>query len=153
MRPKTKIMVFGTFEIVHPGHLDFFRQARQLAKNPWLVVSVSREANAERIKNKKLAASESARLRQVKNAQGVDSAVLGGKTDYFAHILKESPDIIALGYDQKAYVKELRRDIKRAGLKTSIIRLKAYRPRLFKTSLIRQNMVKFKQLSKKTKLI
>ena len=28
-----KIMVFGTFDGLHPGHLDFFRQARDSLRN------------------------------------------------------------------------------------------------------------------------
>lgn len=144
-----RIMVFGTFEIVHPGHLDFFRQARALSKNPWLIVSVSRDVNAERIKRRKLFLKEAFRLRQVENLPEVDEAVLGGVNQYFVHIRRQKPDIIALGYDQKAYVAELKRDLKKARMKTRVVRLKACQPSLYKTSLIKQNMIKYKQLNKK----
>jgi FAD synthetase len=142
-------MVFGTFDIIHPGHLDFFRQARALSKNPWLIVSVSRDVNAERIKHRKLFLKEALRLRQVQNLSEVDQAVLGGVNQYFSHIRRQKPDIIALGYDQKAYVVELKRDLKKAQMKTRVVRLKACKPRFYKTSLIKRNMIKYKQLSKK----
>ena len=45
-----RIMIFGTFDIVHEGHADLFRQARALASNPYLIVSVARDTGAERIK-------------------------------------------------------------------------------------------------------
>ena len=50
---KTRIMVFGTFDGVHMGHLDFLKQARKLARESFLIVSVAREKNVFRIKNKK----------------------------------------------------------------------------------------------------
>ena len=37
----TRIMVFGTFDMIHAGHEDLFRQARALAKEPYLIVSVA----------------------------------------------------------------------------------------------------------------
>lgn len=144
-----KIMLFGTFEIIHPGHLDFFRQARALAKNPWLIVSVSRDINAERVKHRKLLSNEAFRLKQVQKAPGVDQAMLGGRRQYFNHIRRQNPDIIALGYDQKAYVTELRRDLKKAKMMTRIVRLRAYKSESYKTSLISQNMIKFNHLRKK----
>jgi len=142
-------MVFGTFEIIHPGHLDFFKQARALSKNPRLIVSVSRDVNAERIKRRKLLLKETFRLRQVQSLPEVDQAVLGGVSQYFSHIRRQKPDIIALGYDQKEYVAELKRDLRKAQMKTRVVRLKACKPQFFKTSLIKRNMIKYKQLSKK----
>ena len=41
-------MVFGTFDILHQGHLDFFKQARKLVANPFLVVSVARDVNVKK---------------------------------------------------------------------------------------------------------
>ena len=50
---KTRIMVFGTFDGIHRGHLHFFKQARGLVKNPYLIVSVARDVNVKRIKGRK----------------------------------------------------------------------------------------------------
>jgi len=104
MLPLTKIMVFGTFDVLHKGHLNFFRQARALSKKPFLTVSVARDVNVERIKGKKSKNNEKKRLEAVKKISFVNKAVLGGVKNYLTHILKEKPEIIALGYDQKAYV-------------------------------------------------
>ena len=43
-----RIMVFGTFDIIHAGHEDLFRQARALAEDPHLIVSVARDSAAAR---------------------------------------------------------------------------------------------------------
>ena len=42
------VMVFGAFDGFHPGHLDFFKQAR--AYGDILVVSVGTDRNVEKIK-------------------------------------------------------------------------------------------------------
>lgn len=132
-------MVFGTFDMIHEGHLHMFRQARALAKKsePYLIVSVAREKNVTRIKSKKPRKSEAQRLKAVANCQEVDKAILGAVHNYMLHILKEKPDIIALGYDQVAYVENLKADLKAAGLQTKIVRLKSHKPHLYKTSIIK----------------
>ncbi len=138
-----RVMAFGTFDLVHAGHLDFFRQARALAKHVFLIVSLARDANVLRIKGRLPSHSESYRLKQIKKIPGVDKAVLGGKRAYFFHIRQQRPDVIALGYDQRDYVRELRRDLKQAGMRTRVVRLRPFRPNVYKTSLLRQNVVKY----------
>jgi FAD synthetase len=133
-------MVFGTFDIVHPGHRHFFKQARALAgKSPsYLIVSLARHKNVQRIKGKKPQSSEAKRLVAVKALPEVDKAILGAIGDHMPHIIKQEPDIIALGYDQSAYVAGLRTALKTAGLKTKITRLKPHKPHLYKTSLLQK---------------
>ncbi len=132
-----KIMVFGTFDIVHKGHEHFFMQARALSPNPFLIVSLARDVNVAKIKGKKPKNTEMKRQKQLELITFVDKVVLGGVRKYLPHILKENPAIIALGYDQTAYVNTLKEDLKRAGQKTKIVRLKPYKPHLYKTSLLK----------------
>ncbi len=134
---KTRIMVFGTFDVLHKGHLNFFKQARRLAKNPYLIVSIARSRNVLRIKGKKPFNDETKRLKIIKKCPLVDKAVLGGVKNHLPHILQTKPKIIALGYDQKAYVANLKQALDKRGLAVKIIRLKAYKPNLYKTSLIK----------------
>jgi FAD synthetase len=135
----TKIMVFGTFDLLHKGHLHFFKQARKLAKKPCLIVSVARDKNVRKIKGKKPQLSEKRRLALVKNSKFVDKAVLGALGDYVGHIIKQNPAIIALGYDQKAYTKGLKAILKKSGLIVKIKRLKAYKPLVYKSSFFKKN--------------
>jgi cytidyltransferase-like protein len=135
---KTIIMAFGTFDFLHQGHLHFFKQARSLAKNPFLVVSVARGLNVKKIKGKSPLLSEKKRAQGVKNSGLVDKVVLGGKSNYLAHILKEKPAIIALGYDQSAYTKNLKQNLAAKGLQVSIKRLKSHKPHLYKSSILKK---------------
>ncbi|OGG52372.1 hypothetical protein A2851_04965 [Candidatus Kaiserbacteria bacterium RIFCSPHIGHO2_01_FULL_53_29] len=128
-------MVFGTFDMVHIGHVDFFRQARSLAKKPHLIVSIARDAVVKRIKGEHSRRNERERRALLERNTLVDEVVLGQEEGYIEHIIEAKPDIIALGYDQKGeYVDRLERDIERTKLKIKIVRLKAFEPEKYKTS-------------------
>ena len=131
----TRVMVFGTFDMIHEGHEDLFRQARALAANPHLIVSVARDKVAERIKGMRPRNAEKARRTAVARHELVGEAVLGDEADYIRHIRANMPDIIALGYDQEGeFVENLEKDLKKAGMKTRVVRLGAYKPEAYKTS-------------------
>jgi len=135
---KMKIMVFGTFDGLHPGHLDFFKQARGLHQFPFLIVSIGRDKNVLKIKGRYPEKNEKERIKLVKRSGLADKVVLYGLRDYLPHIIKESPDIIALGYDQKAYVKNLKKDLKSKDLKVRIVRLKPYNAHIYKNHLLKE---------------
>ncbi len=130
-----RIMVFGTFDMIHAGHEDFFRQARLLATDPCLVVSVARDTIVKRVKGFLPRHAEHERLSSVQQHELVDEAILGDEAGYLAHIAAARPDIIALGYDQSGeYVDDLKKDLQAAGLPANIVRLSAYKPEVYKTS-------------------
>jgi cytidyltransferase-like protein len=131
----TRIMVFGTFDMLHEGHLDMFRQARSLASDPYLIVSLARDSAAARVKGAPPRKSERERLALMRTCHLVDEALLGDEAGYIPHIKAVAPDIIALGYDQSGeYVEHLERDLADAGIAARVVRLAAYKPEIFKTS-------------------
>ncbi len=134
---ETKIMVFGTFDGLHLGHLNFFKQARKLNKNAKLIVSIARDENVFKIKGARPRLSEKKRFELVKKSKLIDEVVLAGVKNYISHIKKVHPDFIALGYDQRAYVKTLKYDLKDAGLTTKVVRMKPYKEKIYKNSLLR----------------
>ena len=128
-------MVFGTFDMVHEGHVDFFRQARALAPDPYLIVSVARDPVVARIKGAKPRRSEKERYSLLERNTLVDEVVLGQEDGYIEHIQEAKPEIIALGYDQSGeYVERLEKDLFRVGVKAKVVRLKAFQPGTYKTS-------------------
>lgn len=135
-----RIMVFGTFDMLHEGHFDMFRQARALDHDPRLIVSVARDSAVLRIKGARPRKREEERLALVRSSPLVDEAVLGDEAGYIAHIQDARPDIIALGYDQTGeYVDSLEKDLADAGLPARVVRLAAYKPEVYKTSLLAQD--------------
>ncbi len=131
-------MLFGTFDYLHPGHIALFKQARKLAKNPYLIVSIARDKNVTKIKGQKAENTEKDRLSLVESCKLVDQVVLGAKDNFFKKILEINPSIIALGYDQKAYVEELKKRLKVQGSQIKVVRLKPYKKSVHKTSFKKQ---------------
>lgn len=141
---KTRIMVFGTFDIFHKGHESFLKQARKLSKNPFLIVSIARDVNVKKIKGAKPVSSDLKRKTGVVKSNLADKVVLGGVNNYLNHIVKEKPEIIGLGYDQKAYTKNLKQALKEKGLNVKVVWLKPHKPHIYKTSLVRTRNMKHK---------
>ncbi len=128
-------MVFGTFDMIHKGHEDLFKQARALALDPHLIVSVARDEVVTRIKGERPRRSERERRELLKRNTLVDEVVFGQEDGYIEHIIEARPSIIALGYDQRGeYVERLERDLTNAGLQVKVVRLQAYQPEKYKTS-------------------
>ena len=125
-------MGFGTFDGIHPGHLDFFRQLRQLGDKVYVVVGL--DINVEKIKCKPPRRKEMDRFKELQKLQEkklIDRVLLGNKNDFYKCIRDNKPDIIGLGYDQKADVDYL----KRAFPHIKVVRLKAFGPDKHKSSL------------------
>ncbi len=136
---KTRILIFGTFDMVHPGHLHMFDQARSLAKKgteAYLIVSIARDKNVIRIKGRVPRRTEQQRLALIKATPGVDKAILGAVGDHIPAIVRLKPDVIGLGYDQSAYVRGLATALKAKGLNPKIVRLRPHKPHKYKTTLL-----------------
>jgi FAD synthetase len=135
---KTKIMLFGTFDSLHPGHINLFKQAKRLAANSFLIVSIARDKNVLKIKKSPPLLHEKQRIKLVRKEKFVNKVVLGGLTSHLPHIIKEKPEIIALGYDQKYYVKNLKQELAKKGLSVEIIRLKPFKEKIYKNHLLKK---------------
>ena len=150
MKKNIKVMVFGVFDLLHPGHLNFLIQAKELGDK--LIVSVARDLNVFKVKGQRPMHEENLRLKNLSLLPIVDKVVLGGLKDPWPHIQKERPDIIALGYDQKVYVsnqeagnskqeRRLEEELQKHGLKkTRVIRLKPHWPQVYKSKILRAKL-------------
>ena len=129
-----KVMCMGTFDILHPGHLDYFRQAKEYGD--YLVVVVARDSNVIK-EGKKLRFGEKERHARVAEQQIVNKAVLGNEGDKLKIVEQEKPDVVCLGYDQKVDEKRLKEALAQRGIMPRIVRAKAYFPEKYKSSLLR----------------
>lgn len=122
--PKKKgkrVMASGVFDLVHPGHLHFLRQAKELGDE--LVVVIARDSTVQATKRHPIV-NERSRREMVAALSLVDAAVLGYEGSEMTRIIKElGPDVIALGYDQSIKEDALSEKLEKEGLDIDIIRL------------------------------
>ena len=133
-----KVMVFGTFDSLHPGHLNFFQQARKYGD--YLIVIIARDVNVKKIKGCYPDLSEKERQKSVAQTKKVAKAILGYKINRFKIIKKIKPDVICLGYDQRIKISELENKLEELKLKVDIYRLAPYKPDKYKSSIIKNNL-------------
>lgn len=122
-------MVFGTFDLIHPGHLHMLKEAKEYGD--FLVIVVARDNTVCEIKGRPSRLNENERLENIKKLNIADKVRLGCIEDKYRAIMEENPDIIALGYDQKAFVDKLDKKIPDT---TKIVRLASYMPEIYKSS-------------------
>ncbi|OGY88022.1 MAG: hypothetical protein A2233_04830 [Candidatus Kerfeldbacteria bacterium RIFOXYA2_FULL_38_24] len=124
---KKTVLVFGTFDLFHPGHRFFLQEAKK--HGDFLVVVVARDQNVKKIKGKKPNEDEKTRRSLVANFSAVDKAILGYQ-DWKKHeqVLQDiKPNVVCLGYDQQAKI---------APGTWEIVRLPSFHPEKYKTSLL-----------------
>ncbi len=132
-----KAMVFGTFDIFHEGHKDFFRQAKEYGE--YLIVVVARDKNVLKAKNRLPQNNEIARQKKISDNQLADIVVLGDLDDKYKVIEEYKPDAICLGYDQKVSLEELKQKLIKFNLdKIQIVRLNPFHPEIYKSSKLRK---------------
>ncbi|MFP4557948.1 MAG: adenylyltransferase/cytidyltransferase family protein [Archaeoglobaceae archaeon] len=116
-----RIVATGTFDIIHPGHVRFLKEAKKIGDE--LIVIVAREQNV-RHKPKPIIPEEQ-RRKVVESLKYVDKAVLGDLEDMFRPIIELQPDIIALGHDQHFNEQKLIEGLRKRGLNTKVVRIEA----------------------------
>jgi len=129
-------MAFGTFDIIHPGHIFYFAQAKKGSKK--LIVVVARDKNSKKTKKHFPTHNQNERLKLVSGLRIVDRAILGDKNNFLKPIIKFKPDIVALGYDHKISIDKLQKKLNSKKLNCKIVRIKPYKPHIHKSSKIKR---------------
>jgi FAD synthetase len=130
------VMIFGTFDILHAGHENLFQQTRELADQ--VIVVLARDNTIKKLKGEHPVHSERERLKNLKEKEYADKVVLGEHKDKYKIIKKLRPEIIALGYDQFAFTYRLSKLMIDEKLATKIVRLKPYKPLIYKSRILRE---------------
>lgn len=115
-----KVMVGGTFDIIHPGHIHYLREASKLGL---VYAVVARDDTVRRIKGREPINNEESRLEVINSIRYVYKALLGDKEDIFKSVESINPDIILLGPDQPVDEAALINYANRRGINVNVIRL------------------------------
>jgi len=92
----THVIAQGTFDLLHPGHVHYLRDAAAMGDRLTVIV-----ARRENVTHKQPPVLPNRQRRDVVAAlEAVDDAIVGHPEDIFAPIEELAPDVIALGHDQ-----------------------------------------------------
>lgn len=130
-------MCFGTFDILHLGHIHYLEQAKKYGD--YLIVVIARDKTKEKQK-KKTIFNEQERRDLVEQLRVVDEAVLGYPDNHLKVILEKRPDVLCLGYDHSIKEKELKQKLQVLGLNTVVVRAKPLRPQKYKGGKVKQKL-------------
>ena len=136
-KKKIKVLAFGAFDVLHPGHLNFFKQAKALGDE--LHVVIGRDSTIEALKGQKPWDNENIRLEKVSKVPEVTKAYLGRLDDKFLSVKDHSPDLICLGYDQMSE-DDLTKQLEKRGIKCKIVQLNAFHPNKYKSSIVKKEL-------------
>ncbi|MEK6868305.1 MAG: adenylyltransferase/cytidyltransferase family protein, partial [Nanoarchaeota archaeon] len=93
-----KVMVFGTFDLLHEGHLHLFKEAKKYGDI--LFVVVARDSSVLKMKGILPHHNELERVAAVQKVPFVDHAILGHEDDFYKVIEEHHPAVLCFGYDQ-----------------------------------------------------
>lgn len=114
-----KVLVSGCFDLIHSGHIAFFKTA---ASHGRLYVSVGRDDNLVLLKNKKPFFSQEERLYIVKSIKYVYEAFLAsgtGMLDFEPDLIKIKPDVFIV--NEEGHSPEKERICKEAGVEYLVL--------------------------------
>ena len=123
-----RVMIFGTFDGLHPGHVFVIEQARTHGR---VTAIVARDENVLRIKGRLPKQPEAVRVQAIESRFPDVSAVLGDPEDFLKPLRAAKPDRILLGYDQR-----LPPGVTEADFGCPVQRLPAHEPQKWKSSLL-----------------
>ena len=99
-----KVFVSGCYDILHAGHVEFFKQAKALGD--YLIVSFASDAVLQKYKGRKSALPEAHKKYLLESISFVDEVVMGDNLDdpifdFKDAFIKMKPDILVATEDDK----------------------------------------------------
>lgn len=133
-------MVFGVFDLLHPGHHAFLHQAAAYGSR--LIVVVAPDEIVRRFKKRNPCDCQEKRIQNLLTIPEVTIAVLGDTViGTYSAIKQYKPDIICLGYDQQRLGNDLATRITTEALPTmQLIYAQPFEPEKYHTSIILKQM-------------
>jgi FAD synthetase len=138
---KKKVLIAGTFDLIHPGHIFLINEAAKLGD---VYVIVSTDKNREIYSGERPIIPQEQRLEVIKNLKNVKDARIGRSDNNTLKTVEEiNPDIILLGPNQKYDEKTLKENLNKIGLQNiEVRRLNSYydKYKLHSSSLIKKKV-------------
>ena len=128
------VLVFGTFDLLHPGHLAFLAAA---SKHGEVTAVITPDAKVKNEKGGTPHFNARNRMQMVAALKPVSKAVIGDKGRKWTAIERLAPDIICVGHDQNADHPKFLAQLASLKKKPKIVILRAYQPRRYSSSKVK----------------
>lgn len=116
-----RVVAQGTFDLLHPGHVHYLREAAAMGEQ--LHVIVARSANVTHKPGPIVPGPQ--RVEMVESLDPVDHARLGHPDDIFVPIEEIEPSVIALGHDQHHEAESIEAELAERGIDCTVQRASA----------------------------
>lgn len=120
----SRVVAQGTFDILHPGHVHYLREAASMGDK--LHVILARSGNVTHKQGPVI--PDEQRVEMVESLDPVDHARLGHPDDIFVPIEEIAPDVIVLGHDQHHDEDALEHELDARGIDCELRRASSYDP-------------------------
>ncbi len=135
MKKLIKILVFGTFDGLHPGHEYFLQKARYLGT--YITVVLPPDEIVKKLKGKAPKNQIRDRIKAIKNLPNINEVRIGDtELGTYTVIKQVKPHIIALGYDQEELKADLKTWLKKNNLDIKLVTINPIEPTKYKSSLL-----------------
>lgn len=123
-----RVLTFGTFDHLHPGHMAYLREAQSRGD---LSIVVARDVSVRLIKGHAPSQNEQERMEALRKALPDARVVPGDDVDFTKPLRDLMPDLVILGYDQK-----LPPGVRETDFPCPVERAEPYEPERYKSSIM-----------------
>lgn len=133
---RQRVLAFGTFDVLHPGHVALLRQASALGD---VIISLTTDALCKTYKGRNPINSFAVRANRLRMLRSVNDIVASDSVpNSFDVIRRHRPSAIVLGYDQRALARPIKAKIEALGLATRLVIAEPYRGNLYHSTILRK---------------
>ena len=135
-----RVLTFGTFDVLHPGHISYLTQAQNLGDE--LHICVALDSTVLAVKKKKPIQNQDTRKENLKKHFPDAHVHLGDPKNHMKIIEHVKPEIIAIGYDQSSFTDKIEPFLKQKKIHSKIVRLSPFYQNIYKSSILSKKKLK-----------
>ena len=126
---------FGVFDGLHKGHKFFLKEAKK--RGDRLFVILARDEVVRKLKGHPPRFPFKKRAAFLEKERAVAKVFRGDRKPGSYRVLRSiKPDIIAVGYDQRAFEKDLRKCVRCFSWRPKIVKIRSFKPSVYHTRLL-----------------
>lgn len=131
------VITFWTFDTVHDGHNFYLSQAKKYGDT--LITILATDKNVEKIKWHTASKSITQRMADVTSLWFSDLVIEWNEENHLEWLETYKPQVVCLWYDQSWFFQELIHYMDENNIALEIIRIPAYKPDKYKSSIIKKS--------------